>query len=53
MILEILWCPIFTPLVILQGEVKMGLALFLLQVCPIFTPNCEIKTGYLESNFLN
>ena len=51
MILGILWCPIFTPLVILLGEIKMRhlifTVLFLLQVCPVFTPNCGVTMGHL------
>ena len=44
MILEILWGPIFTPLVIKLGGVKMGCVQFLPQVCPAFTPTCVAKT---------
>ena len=43
MILEILWGPIFTPLVIKLGGVKMGCVQFLPQVCPAFTPTCVAK----------
>ena len=48
MILEILWCPIFTLLVILLDGLKMGCVPFLPQVCPTFNPNCVIKTGHQE-----
>ena len=47
MILEILWCPVFTPTVILLGRVKMGHVPFLPQVYPVFTTNCEVKMRHL------
>ena len=47
MILEILWCPNFTPLVILLGGVKMGHVSILPWLCPFSTPNFRVKTGHL------
>ena len=47
MILEVLWCPKFTPLVILLGRAKMEHVPFLPQMCPIFTPYCRVKTRHL------
>ena len=53
MILEILWGPIFTPLVIKLGGVKMGCVQFLPQVCPAFTPTCVAKKhDIFKNNFL-
>ena len=52
MILEILWCPVFTPMVILLGGVKMGHLPFLSQVCPVFTKNHGVKQDIFKSNFL-
>ena len=51
MILEILWCPIFTLLEFLMGGVKMESVPFLPQVCPVFTLNCGVKTGHLKVLF--
>lgn len=42
MILEILWCPIFAPVVIVLGFVP-----FLPQVCPVFIANYMVKMGHL------
>ena len=47
MILEILWCLIFTLLVNLLAVVKMDRVPFLLQVCPVFKPNRGVKIAHL------
>ena len=51
MILEMLWCLIFTPLIIPLGWVKMGCVPFLPQVCLVFTPNHGVKMGHLSKQF--
>ena len=48
MIFEILWCPIFTQLLILLGGIKIGCVPFLPQVCLVFTPNYGVKVGHLQ-----
>ena len=50
--LEILWCPIFTPMEILLGRVKMEHIPFLDQVCPAFNPNCGVNNISLKAIFL-
>ena len=52
MILEIIWCPVFTPLVILLGGVKTGHVPFLSQVCLVFYPK-SLKAVFLTSKVID